>query len=49
MIVFYRQRRFMVAFGGGSYPAGWCSEKCQEKGVGVAGRLLGDACAREGL
>jgi hypothetical protein len=26
MIVFYRRRRSMVAFGGGSCPAGWFSE-----------------------
>jgi hypothetical protein len=50
-IVFCRRRRSMMAFGGGSHPAGWCSEKSsREMGVDVAGRLrLGDACAEEGL
>src|SRR5271170_3472055 len=40
MIAFYRRRRSMVAFGGGSRPAGWCSEQSSRgMGVDVAGRL----------
>jgi len=41
----------MVAFGGGSHPAGCAHEgSSKRKGVDVAGRLrLADACSRGGI